>query len=71
VTKRPTGPDLLLAECNGGTLYACVSPGARFTEARVAERRLGAFLAPFPDESSARCALTSAGGANITKEGVR
>lgn len=44
-----------------GRLYAVVDPASRFVEGRVCERKFAAFLAPFPDELSARQALKAAG----------
>lgn len=45
-----------------GVLFAAVDPSARFTEARVAQCRLGAVLAPYPSEADAREALIAVGG---------
>jgi hypothetical protein len=62
---------VVTADGPAGRLFACVSPGARFTEAKVADSRLSAFLRPFPDEAAAKAALTSAGGENLKEEGKR
>ena len=44
-----------------GTLYAAIDPRAHHVVGRVAGRRFGAFLAPFPDEALAKAALNAAG----------
>jgi hypothetical protein len=47
-----------------GTLYAAIDPRVHHVAGRVAERRFGAFLAPFPDEICAIAALRAAGAKN-------
>ena len=54
-----------------GTLFAAFDPSARFVEGRVCERKFAAFLAPFPDEASARMALKSAGARLTAGAAVR
>lgn len=43
------------------TLYACVDPSVRFTTGEVRSSKLGALLAPYRGEASARAALEAAG----------
>ena len=56
-------PDKLLTATHPerGTLFAAIDPAVRFVAGEVRDRRFSAFLAPFPDEASARMALKSAG----------
>jgi hypothetical protein len=60
---------ILEARSPAGCIFACISEGVRFTEGKVADRRLGAILTPFRDEGSARCALAAAGASDITEGG--
>lgn len=48
-----------------GALWAAVEPSVRFAKAEVAERRFGAYLAPFHTEAEARAALVAAGASLI------
>lgn len=47
-----------------GTLYAAIDERAHHVVGRVAERRFGAFLAPFSCETDARAALAAEGACN-------
>lgn len=48
-----------------GRFYAAVDAEVRFTEPHCSTTRLGAVLAPYPDEASAREALTA-----VTQHGL-
>jgi len=45
-----------------GTFFAAIDPEAHHVEGRIAQTRLGAFVAPFRDEQAACEALLAAGG---------
>jgi hypothetical protein len=62
---------ILEARGPAGPVFACISEGVRFTEAKVADGRLSAILSPFRDEGSARCALAAAGASNIAERGKK
>lgn len=51
-----------------GQLWAAIDGNARFTKADVAERRFGAYLAPFTTEEDARAALIAAGAQHVENE---
>ena len=62
-------PSFLIGhKADGGALWASICPSAHHVEARIAERRFGAYLAPFSDEEAARAALIAAGAQVIEPE---
>lgn len=62
-------PTFLIAQHpRRGTLWAAVDKNARFPKAEIAERRFGAYLAPFTSEDDARDALIAAGGVHVEAE---
>ena len=60
---------LLVADLDGGRLFAAVAPDAHHVTPELAETRTGAFLHPFASEDVARRALADAGGANVREAG--
>lgn len=54
-----------------GALWAAVEPNVRYAKAEIAERRFGAYLAPFQTEAAARAALAAAGASLIESEAGR
>lgn len=68
MTANP--PKYITAEMpDGTTIFAAIDANARFVEPKVADRKFGAFLTPFPSLLEARAALVAAGG--IVERGKR
>ena len=61
----------LTGSSSAGQLWACIDPDSLCTTPHIAERRFGAYLAPFLDEADARQALFEAGASEIAPEGPR
>lgn len=53
---------------DGSERWAAIDTSAHHLEARMGERRFGAYLAPFTNEVAARAALIAAGAVNIEAE---
>lgn len=62
-------PKFITAEMpDGSTIFAAIDTRARFVEPKVAERKFGAFLTPFPSLLEAKAALVAAGGKCVLEE---
>lgn len=67
--RQPDGaPQFIVGERIDGQFYACVA-ASKYTQSAISASRLGAALAPFPDDAAARAALESASCFNIREMG--